>query len=198
MLSEIYPDDCSGPNHSSAETRFGPIYEHDPRLHSLLADRLDLVRLVRQAARGNESRLLSHTWLFSSPQQATMFRARRLLKMEAAVDASNLISKLQAADTQHLSHEYHSQMQDLGRLHLHDAFSTVLCIQGSRHTALTDAFDALWKRDVRELLRPLRVYLDGVVDVGQDAGGVAQEFLQLCWVQAMDPDLGKLWVGCTV
>jgi len=112
--------------------------------------------------------------------------------MEAAVDDSNLVSKLQAADVQHLSHEYHLQMQDLGCLQLHDASLTVLHIQGTRHSALTDGFDALWRRDVRELLRPLRVCFDGVLDVGQDAGGVAQEFLQLCWVQAMDPDLGKL------
>jgi len=111
--------------------------------------------------------------------------------MQAAVDTSSLISKLQVANIHHLSHEYHLQMQDLSRMHLYNPSATVLYMQSTRHTALTDAFDTLWKRDIREFLRPLRVYLDGVMDVGQDAGGVAQELLQLCWIEALGPDLGE-------
>jgi len=147
--------------------------------------------MSRQAEEGNVSRLLAYNWLFSPLQQAAMFRARRLLKMQNAVDASNLVDKLLAADVQYLSPEHNIQRQDLMRLRLQNVSSAILYIQGSRYTALTDAFDALWKRDFRDLLRPLRVSLDGVEDIGQDAGGVAQEFLQLCFVQAMDPDLGK-------
>lgn len=147
--------------------------------------------MVEQTIGKIEPSLFSHTWLFSPLQQAAMFRARRLLKMQDVIDDTNLVSKLLATEVSHLSHDYYHETQDLRYLQLRNAPLTVFYIEGHRNTALTNAFNALWRRDVHDLLRPLRVFLDGVVDIGQDAGGVAQEFLQLCWVQAVNPDLGE-------
>lgn len=103
--------------------------------------------------------------------------------MERAIDATSLVHKL-------LPTAINVEVRHLVENHLFPALSARFGIQASRFRALDDVCDALWKRDVSQLMLPLHVKLNGVQDIGQDAGGVAQEFLQLCWIQAMDEDLG--------
>ena len=58
----------------------------------------------------------------------------------------------------------------------------------NRHSVLSDAFDQLWHRERRELLRPLRVRM-GIDEgeIGHDLGGVQIEFFKLVCQEAFDP-----------
>ena len=60
-----------------------------------------------------------------------------------------------------------------------------------RDSILTDAFNQLWRRQKRELLRPLKVrlgYDEG--EEGSDHGGVQQEFFRIVVAEALDPKYG--------
>jgi hypothetical protein len=57
----------------------------------------------------------------------------------------------------------------------------------NRHSVLSDAFDQLWHRERRELLRPLRVRM-GIDEgeIGHDLGGVQIEFFKLVCQEAFN------------
>lgn len=77
--------------------------------------------------------------------------------------------------------------------HLEPALSKVLFLDVRRDHLLEDAFDQLWGRQRRELLRPLKVRINGREGEGEegvDHGGVSQEFFRLVWAKAFDPDAG--------
>lgn len=77
--------------------------------------------------------------------------------------------------------------------HLEPALSKVLILDVRRDHLLEDAFDQLWGREQRELLRPLKVRINGREGEGEegvDHGGVSQEFFRLVWAKAFDPDAG--------
>jgi len=76
---------------------------------------------------------------------------------------------------------------------LKPALSKFLVLDIRRDHLLEDAFDQLWGREHRELLRPLKVKIgsrEGEGEEGVDHGGVSQEFFRLIWAQAFDPDMG--------
>jgi hypothetical protein len=67
--------------------------------------------------------------------------------------------------------------------------SRFLRIEVRRSAMLDDAFTALWGRERRELLKPLQVKIFG--EVGQDVGGLTNEFFRLVFLEALNPDAGK-------
>lgn len=76
---------------------------------------------------------------------------------------------------------------------LKPALSKYLILDVRRENLLEDAFDQLWGRELRELLRPLKVRIggqEGEGEEGVDHGGVSQEFFRLVWAKAFDPDVG--------
>lgn len=77
---------------------------------------------------------------------------------------------------------------------LQEALARYLTIQVQRDRLLEDAFDQLWHRRKRELLRPLRVKILSEADMGLDQGGVAQEFFRLAMIEALNPDNGMFTV----
>lgn len=78
-------------------------------------------------------------------------------------------------------------LQDL----LKTASAKYLVLEIGRATVLRDAFNQLWRREERELLRPLKVRLgeDGGEE-GFDSGGVQQEFFRLAIAECLDPNHG--------
>ena len=62
----------------------------------------------------------------------------------------------------------------------------VICLK--RESLLETALDQLWRREKRDLLKPLRVVLED--ENGQDAGGVQQEFFRLAIMEVLSPDYG--------
>jgi hypothetical protein len=64
-----------------------------------------------------------------------------------------------------------------------------------RTNVLFDAFNSIWRREERELQRPIKLRLgedDG--EEGLDAGGVQQEFFVLAIAEALDPNYGTFTV----
>lgn len=83
-----------------------------------------------------------------------------------------------------------------GEIRLRDKLGNILknyfVIDISRRNVLTDAMDQLWRREKRELLRPLKVRMG--MDEGEegvDHGGVQQEFFRLVIAEAFNPDCGS-------
>lgn len=70
---------------------------------------------------------------------------------------------------------------------LRDSIASGIEITVSRARLLDDAFDQLWKRNIRHLLLPLRVRMADVGEIGADMGGVAQEFFGMVAREMFDP-----------
>jgi len=101
---------------------------------------------------------------------------------EAAMTTSRLVLHLAFAGD-----------QNDGRLctRLKTAMSTNLVIEVRRDNVLRDALNQLWRRERRELMRPLKVRMG--MDEGEegvDHGGVQQEFFRMAIGEALNPDYG--------
>lgn len=112
-----------------------------------------------------------------------MFEESSSLKtrMVAIVDPGSLIT----------NPHHKSVLQDM----LKSASSKYLVLKIGRENVLRDAFDQLWRRQRRELLRPLKVHLgeeDG--EEGFDSGGVQQEFFRLAIAECLDPRYGAFTI----
>ena len=85
------------------------------------------------------------------------------------------------------------------RLHnrLHSAMTEYLVLEARRDYILMDAMNEIYRRQKRELLKPLKVRMVG--EEGIDHGGVQQEFFRVAIAEALNPDYGKsgLFVPCS-
>jgi hypothetical protein len=71
-----------------------------------------------------------------------------------------------------------------------------LLLDIERQHVLESAFNQLWGRERRELLKPLKVVMrmDGKDEEAADHGGVSQEFFRLVLAKAFDPEYGMFVV----
>lgn len=78
------------------------------------------------------------------------------------------------------------------RTKLAKAQAKFLLLDIERQTILESAFNQLWGREKRELLKPLKVVMrmDGRDEDAADHGGVSQEFFRLVLARAFDPQYG--------
>ena len=76
------------------------------------------------------------------------------------------------------------------RLHdrLHYATTEYLVLEARRDHILMDAMNEIYRRQKRELMRPLKVRMVG--EEGIDHGGVQQEFFRVAIAEALNPDYG--------
>jgi len=75
------------------------------------------------------------------------------------------------------------------------ANSTSLVLEIRRSHVLLDAFNSIWRREEREMLRPIKLRLgEDSGEEGMDLGGVQQEFFGLAMAEALDPDYGTFTV----
>ena len=139
--------------------------------------------------------LLSYPFLFSPSILRSYFRAINYDAMyesfKAAVRVQKLADDLTFPDPQ----------SGRGSIRLHEplkeAQSKFLVLEIRRANVLADAMDQLWRRQRRELMRPLKVRMG--VDEGEegvDLGGVQQEFFRVAIAEAMSPDYGMLTFHC--
>ena len=86
-----------------------------------------------------------------------------------------------------------AQRQLLDRLQL--SMNSYMVLDIKRESVIQDAVDQLWRRQERELTRPLKVRM-GVYEgeEGVDLGGVQQEFFRVALGQALDPAYGLFTV----
>ncbi|KAH8816070.1 HECT-domain-containing protein-like protein [Xylogone sp. PMI_703] len=135
--------------------------------------------------------LLDHPYLFDPSTLVTYFRAINFSRMSKAYEAArNIISLMNStisASSLMTDDRDRRKLQD--RLKI--ATSTYLVLHIRRNHVLPDAFNYLWRREERELSRPLKIRLgEDSGEEGSDSGGVQQEFFRLAIAEALNPDYG--------
>ena len=128
--------------------------------------------------------LLSSPFLFTPATLITYLRALNYASMVKAFEepwaTSQLIARISAI-----------ARTDLLESRLKVATSTYLVLEIRRDSILTDAMNQLWRRQKRELLRPLKIRMgmeEG--EEGVDHGGVQQEFFRIAFAEALNPNYG--------
>ena len=137
-------------------------------------------------ADGRSVHLLDFPFLFPPSALVAYFRSINHSAMYAAyrdsVTASSLCKAVTCQD--------HSTGRGAIRLHdrLHYATTEYLVLEARRDHILMDAMNEIYRRQKRELMRPLKVRMVG--EEGIDHGGVQQEFFRVVIAEALNPDYG--------
>ena len=139
--------------------------------------------------------ILDHPYLFSPDTLVSFFRSINFSRMSRTFEESSSLKTRMTAivDPGSLVTNTHHKhvLQDL----LRTASSRYLVLEISRSHVLRDAFDQLWRRQERELLRPLKVHLgENSGEEGFDSGGVQQEFFRMAIAECLDPKYGAFTV----
>ncbi|KAM6487659.1 hypothetical protein HDV62DRAFT_350376 [Trichoderma sp. SZMC 28011] len=139
----------------------------------------------------NKGHMLDYPYLFSPECLVTFFRSINFAKMSRMFEESSSLKTRMSAivDPGSLVANPHHKivLQDMLRV----ASSKYLVLDIGRDNVLRDAFDQLWRRERRELLRPLKVHLgEQSGEEGFDSGGVQQEFFRVAIAECMDPKYG--------
>lgn len=157
-----------------------------------LAERLDPLEMpvewLSSLSNNKTMHLLSYSFLFPPTSLVIYFRALNYSSMAKYYESA-------MTTTRHITHTA------FGAIHISDdvslfarmktSMSTYLVLAVRRDNALTDALNQLWRRERRELMRPLKVQMG--MDEGEeglDHGGVQQEFLRVIMAEALDPSYG--------
>lgn len=163
------------------------------------AERLDNVEMpvawLSFTSTKQKAHLLDFPFILNSDTLVSYFRAINFSRMSHAYEeAASLKSRLDRLFETHtliVNPHHKNVLTDL----LRTAASRYLILDIGRKTVLRDAFDQLWRREERELLRPLKVHLgEDSGEEGFDSGGVQQEFFRLAIAEALDPDFGAFTV----
>ncbi|PHH80061.1 hypothetical protein CDD82_1993 [Ophiocordyceps australis] len=139
--------------------------------------------------------LLDFPFLFNPGILVTYFRSINFAPMCSYYEeASSLRSRMAAiVDPGSLvTNPHHKKvLQDS----LKTASSRYLVLEVRRDFVVQDAWDQLWRRERRELMRPLKVHLgEDTGEEGFDSGGVQQEFLRMAMAECLDPKYGAFTV----
>ncbi|KAJ5105394.1 hypothetical protein NUU61_002741 [Penicillium alfredii] len=158
----------------------------------LLAERLDPletpVAWVGRLSNNRTMHLLSYSFLFPPSSLVIYFRALNYSAMSKYYESAMTTTR-------------HVTQTAFGAIHIADdggllarmktSMSTYLVLVVRRDNVLMDALNQLWRREKRELMRPLKVQMG--MDEGEeglDHGGVQQEFFRVLMAEALDPFFG--------
>ncbi|ORY61267.1 uncharacterized protein BCR38DRAFT_525695 [Pseudomassariella vexata] len=162
-------------------------------------DRLDPIEVPVSWLAFNSTRrkvhLLDYPYIFHPSSLVSYFRAINFSRMSRSYEeSSSLQSRIRAIiEPESLVTDLHqkSVLQDL----LKTPSAKFLILDIGRKTVIRDAFDQLWRREKRELMRPLKVHLgEDSGEEGFDSGGVQQEFFRLAIAEALNPDYGAFTI----
>jgi hypothetical protein len=157
---------------------------------AFLSERLDAMEmpvewLGRVSSGNRKMHLLSFTFLFPPSALVKYFRAINYTAMSKAYEAG-MISQRQASQTAfNRTIQIADEISLLARLHT--SMTQYFVVSVRRNHVLVDAFNQIWRRERRELMRPLKVKMG--MDLGEegvDLGGVQQEFMTLVFAEALD------------
>ncbi|OJD17204.1 hypothetical protein AJ78_02697 [Emergomyces pasteurianus Ep9510] len=160
---------------------------------SFLSERLDPTEMpvewLGSLPNNRTVHLLSYPFLFPPSALVIYFRAINYSNMSKSYEAAMTTSR-------HVTQPAFSSIipidDDVSLLaRLKTSISTYLVLVVRRDNVLTDALDQLWRRERRELMRPLKVQMG--MDEGEegiDHGGVQQEFFRVALGEALDPSYG--------
>lgn len=163
------------------------------------AERLDAVDMpvawISHVSTKRKLHLLDFPFMFSPSTLVSYFRSINFSRMSRAYEeASSLNGRIKTIMSQG-----NLIMQTRHKKVLHEMLTTAssryLVLTIDRDNVIKDSFDQLWRREERELLRPLKVHLgEGQGEEGFDSGGVQQEFFRLAVAEALDPSYGAFTV----
>ncbi|ROV92161.1 hypothetical protein VSDG_07495 [Cytospora chrysosperma] len=175
---------------------------HKQFLADYFAERLDNVEMpvawLSSTSTKQKAQLLDYPYMFNPDTLISYFRAINFSRMshvyEEAASLNSRLERLFEQATLMVNRHHKNVLKDL----LRTASSRYLILDIGRKTVLSDAFDQLWRREERELLRPLKVHLgEDTGEEGFDSGGVQQEFFRLAIAEALDPDFGAFTIDDT-
>ncbi|KAK3998295.1 ubiquitin-protein ligase E3A [Cladorrhinum sp. PSN332] len=166
-------------------------------LAEYFAERMDTVNLPLAWLSHNSTRqrvhLLDYPYIFNPSSLVSYFRSINFSRMSRAYEEStSLHDRIDVIASRSSLTSHHKEVLTE---RLRAAASKYLILDIRRDHVLEDAFDQLWRREERELIRPLKVHLgenDG--EEGFDSGGVQQEFFRLAIAEALNPDYGAFTV----
>ncbi|KAL4941811.1 hypothetical protein BDV06DRAFT_173052 [Aspergillus oleicola] len=161
---------------------------HTPFLSERL-DPLDMpVQWMARVPSNKILHLLSYSFLFPPSALVIYFRALNYSAMSKYYEAA-------MTTTRHVTQTAFGAIgiqDDVGLLaRMRISMTTYLVLVIRRDNILKDALDQLWRRERRELMRPLKVQMG--MDEGEeglDHGGVQQEFFRLLMAEVLDPAFG--------
>lgn len=160
---------------------------------SFLSERLDPMEMpiewLEVVPNNKTIHLLSYSFLFPPSALVTYFRALNYTTMSKTYESAMTTSRhvTQTAFSQTIP--VYDDVNLLARLKT--SMSTYLVLSVRREDVVTDALDQLWRREKRELMRPLKVQMgmqEG--EEGIDHGGVQQEFFRVLMAEVLDPAFG--------
>lgn len=163
------------------------------------SDRLDSIEMpvtwLTYDSTRRAAHLLDYPYMFPNSSLVSYFRAINFSRMSRSYEESSSlqtrISAIIAMDSLVTDGHQKGVLQDMLKV----ASSKYLILDIGRKTIISDAFDQLWRRQERELLRPLKVHLgEDAGEEGFDSGGVQQEFFRLAIAEALNPDYGAFTV----
>ncbi|KAJ0300869.1 hypothetical protein COL5a_010643 [Colletotrichum fioriniae] len=163
------------------------------------AERLDSINMpvawLTHTSSRQKKHLLDFPFIFEPSALVSYFRSINFSKMSRSYEeSSSLQTRMKAivAPGGLITNPHHKLvLQDL----LKTASSKYLILEISRKNVIRDAFDQLWRREARELHRPLKIHLgEEGGEEGFDSGGVQQEFFRLAVAECLNPDHGAFTV----
>lgn len=161
---------------------------------SVLSDRFDAkdvpVQWFNAPVSSSIVHFLDRPFLFPPHSLVTYFRAINLSHMSRAYEQSMTISRLISQMSMNTSLLNPQDETLLRRMHI--ALSTYLLIEVNRSTVLQDALNQVFRRELRELQRPLKVRFVNNGEEGVDHGGVQQEFFIIALREALRAEYG-MW-----
>ncbi|KAL8675131.1 MAG: hypothetical protein Q9168_000502 [Polycauliona sp. 1 TL-2023] len=157
-----------------------------------MIDRHNLLDVVKDNVRPIFTTQANHLHLLhflppGTDDRVKCFRTLMYSKMSKAHNASIAASRLLAQTT--FRDHPEPQSEELDRV-----IKGYFAIDIRRQSVLVDAFNQLWRRNKRELLKPLKVRMG--MDEGEegvDHGGVQQEFFRVAIAEALRPDYGRYY-----
>ncbi|KAL4895026.1 hypothetical protein BDV59DRAFT_174324 [Aspergillus ambiguus] len=171
-------------------SRLGLIPEdfHTPFLSERLEPMDMPVEWIERQPSNKRLHLLSYSFLFPPSALVIYFRALNYAAMSKYYEAA-------MTTTRHVTQTAFGAIQiqdDVSLLaRMKTSMTTYLVLVVRRDNVLTDALNQLWRRERRELMRPLKVQMgmeEG--EEGLDHGGVQQEFFRVLMAEALDPAYG--------
>lgn len=137
--------------------------------------------------------ILSYSFLFPPETVVTYFRAINYSRMMKTTEGAMLTKRSYSEFI--MSYGIPVPRRDRLEQRLEIASQPRFVITVRRDDVLTEAINQIWRRQKRELLRPLKVRMgtdEG--EEGVDSGGVQQELFRVLFGQALDPSYGMFTV----
>ena len=171
------------------------IFYMDP----IIASRLNTVDMPVEwlsfRANNNEVHLLSYSFLFKPATLVAYFRAVNFSIMSKSYEAAGAASKFTRYWT--LGHAPYIPVYGTNSVldGVRSQMAQLLVLTVRRDNVLTDAIDQIWRRQRREIMRPLKVVLGkNEGEEGIDVGGVQQEFFGVLLAEALAPVYGMFTI----